>query len=170
MSTFKTSLIATCFVVSSFGIAHAGVGEKGHGHNPSHIGMPGKAAHVDRTIEVEMTDNAFSVNAIDVKAGETIRFKLVNKGDFAHEFSIGTAEMHHKHQKEMMKMMDAGMLDDTGMPMGMDHDDENTLALAPGKSGELIWKFTKSGRLEAACNLPGHYESGMFAKLAVLNK
>lgn len=170
MSTFKISLVAACFVLSGFGIAWAGAGEKGHGHNPSHVGKPGKASHIDRTIQVDMTDNTFSVNSIDVRAGETVRFKLVNKGEVAHEFSIGTNGMHRKHQKEMMNMMDAGMLDDTGMPMGMDHDDENTVILAPGKTGELIWTFTKSGELEAACNLPGHYESGMHAKLAVLKK
>ena len=31
------------------------------------------------------------------------------------------------------------------------------------KKGELIWKFSSNIELEAACNVPGHYEAGMIA-------
>jgi len=37
--------------------------------------------------------------------------------------------------------------------------------LEPGKSGEVIWKFTKPTKLEFACNVPGHYQSGMVGKI-----
>ena len=30
-----------------------------------------------------------------------------------------------------------------------------------------IWKFSKNTKLEAACNIPGHYESGMVAKVNI---
>jgi uncharacterized cupredoxin-like copper-binding protein len=157
-------LLSTAFMTGS---AFADAGHK-KGHDPVEIGQPGKATQVFRTIVVEMTDNAFSLNAINVKKGETVRFKLINKGGSWHEFSIGTGSMHAGHLNVLLKMMDAGHLDDNGLPTAKDHNDANTVTLAPGQSGELIWQFTKSGTLEAACNLPGHYESGMFARLAVL--
>jgi uncharacterized cupredoxin-like copper-binding protein len=31
----------------------------------------------------------------------------------------------------------------------------------PGKTKELTWTFTEATDLEFACNIPGHYESGM---------
>ncbi len=171
MSKFKYVTIACAFIVAPSGLVLAGGGgDHGHGHSPAAIGKPGMAGHVDRTIHVDMDDNSFSMDAIEVRMGETIRFKLVNRGDAAHEFSIGTGDMHAQHRKEMLKMMHDGKMDENGMPMAKDHDDENTLSLAPGDSGELIWTFTKAGKLEAACNLPGHYESGMHAKLAVLKQ
>ena len=80
--------------------------------------------------------------------------------------------MHKAHQKEMIMMMEHGMIeadrinhDRMKMDMGgghkMGHDDPNSVLLEPGKSAEVIWKFSKAGELEFACNLPGHYDSGM---------
>jgi uncharacterized cupredoxin-like copper-binding protein len=34
-------------------------------------------------------------------------------------------------------------------------------------NGELVWKFTKRGKFEFACLIPGHYEKGMFGKVVV---
>ena len=50
----------------------------------------------------------------------------------------------------------------------MAHSHANSLLLEPNKSGEIIWKFTNSIKLEAACNIPGHYESGMVSKFVGL--
>ena len=47
----------------------------------------------------------------------------------------------------------------------MAHSHSNSVLLSPGESGNLIWKFTNSVDLEAACNVPGHYEVGMIAKI-----
>ena len=35
------------------------------------------------------------------------------------------------------------------------------------KTGEIIWKFTKNLNLQMACNIPGHYESGMYGKIVL---
>jgi len=73
-------------------------------------------------------------------------------------------KMNMDHSK--MDMGDMGhakkgkdMPSKTGMPML--HDDPNSVLLAPGESKELAWKFTKTMKIEFACNVPGHYESGM---------
>ena len=47
----------------------------------------------------------------------------------------------------------------------MAHSHSNSVLLEPNKSGEITWKFNTEVTLEAACNVPGHYESGMFAKI-----
>ncbi|MDR6913635.1 putative cupredoxin-like copper-binding protein [Pseudomonas sp. 3296] len=143
------------------------------------FGQPAAAAQATRSVEVVMGDMSFTPKAIDIKAGETIRFVLVNKGQLLHEFNLGDAAMHAKHQQEMLQMQQSGMLTPTGMKemdhgsmAGMDHgmmkhDDPNSVLVEPGKTAELTWTFTKATSLEFACNIPGHYQAGMVGKLTV---
>ena len=49
----------------------------------------------------------------------------------------------------------------------MEHDDPNMVSLAAGKTGEVIWQFTKAGKIDFACLQPGHYEAGMKGLLNV---
>ena len=74
-------------------IAHAA---GGHGHDTS-IGKPGTPEKATRTIEISMINNEFQPKSITVKKRKTMRFVVVNKGEFVHEFNIGTAAMHAKH-------------------------------------------------------------------------
>lgn len=135
------------------------------------FGEVGKASDVSRTIDIEMTDNAFDHSSLDVKPGETIRFMLHNKGEAVHEFNIATSSMHEEHQGEMMKMMESGALEvdhinhDMMAAGGMMHSDPNSVLLEPGKSAELIWHFDEAENVEFACNIPGHYESGMHGSI-----
>ena len=143
------------------------------------FGQPAMAAKATRSIEVVMGDMSFTPKAIEIKAGETVRFVLVNKGQLLHEFNLGDAAMHAKHQQEMLQMQQSGMLTPTGMKemdhgsmAGMDHgsmkhDDPNSVLVEPGKTAELTWTFTKATSLEFACNIPGHYQAGMVGKLTV---
>jgi len=157
--------------------------EQGHGggHGGGHgnaAGEPGKASEVTRTLDIDMTDNRYSTEEIAVKAGETLRFVVRNKGELVHEFNIGTPAMHEGHQKEMMMMVDHGVLeadkinhDKMKMDMGggktMEHNDPNSALLEPGKSKEIVWKFSKTGTFEFACNVPGHYDAGMVGDVQV---
>ena len=43
----------------------------------------------------------------------------------------------------------------------MEHDDPNMVTVAPGKTGEIIWQFTKAGKVDFACLQSGHYDAGM---------
>jgi uncharacterized cupredoxin-like copper-binding protein len=61
--------------------------------------------------------------------------------------------------------MDHGAM--AGMGHAMQHDDPNSVLVAPGKTAELTWTFSKATRLEFACNIPGHYQAGMVGKLTV---
>ena len=147
------------------------------------FGQPAPAASATRTVEINMTDIAFAPTSLDVKAGETVRFVLVNKGQLLHEFNLGDAAMHAAHQKEMLQMQQSGMLTPTGMGRGgmdhssmghgsmdmpgMKHDDPNSVLVEPGKTAELTWTFSKTDNLEFACNVPGHYQAGMVGQLKV---
>jgi uncharacterized cupredoxin-like copper-binding protein len=149
---------------------------------PAHtydFGQPAAAAKATRSVEVVMGDMSFTPKNIEIKAGETVRFVLVNKGQLLHEFNLGDAVKHAKHQQEMLQMQQSGMLTPTGMKemdhgsmAGMDHgmmkhDDPNSVLVEPGKTAELTWTFTKATSLEFACNIPGHYQAGMVGKLTV---
>ena len=57
------------------------------------------------------------------------------------------------------------MADMSGMNMG--HNEPNRIRLAPGEDAEIIWTFANNGTFEAACLIPGHYESGMFREVSV---
>ncbi|EJN19426.1 putative copper-binding protein [Pseudomonas sp. GM78] len=142
------------------------------------FGQPAPAAKATRSVEVVMADMTFTPKAIEIKAGETVRFVLVNKGQLLHEFNLGDAAMHARHQQEMLQMQQNGMLTPTGMkPMdhagmagmghAMQHDDPNSVLIEPGKTAELTWTFNKASSLEFACNIPGHYQAGMVGKLTV---
>tara|TARA_R110000787_G_scaffold63679_11_gene144050 strand:- start:142786 stop:143331 length:546 start_codon:yes stop_codon:yes gene_type:complete len=149
----------------------------GVGHGPkTNIGTPGKASAATRTIEVKMHDNYFEPENISVKEGETVRFIVKNDGEFVHEFNIATGEMHKAHGPEMMMMMEQGVIQadkidwdaakkmQASMGHGV-HNDPNSVLLEPGKSGEIVWTFPENTKLEFACNVPGHYDSGMVGKI-----
>ena len=140
------------------------------------IGEKGKLSEVSRTIEIKMYDNYYEPKEIKIKKGETIKFIVHNYGELVHEFNIATKEMHIKHQPEMMKMVEneillADRIDKKKMKEmakkdhSMGHSHSNSVLLEPGQSAELIWKFSTDTNLEAACNVPGHYESGMVANI-----
>lgn len=170
----KSWLLAGCLLVLSAPVLASGA------HTYA-FGAAAPATKATRTVEVVLQDNSFSPKSLDVKAGETVRFVLVNKGQLLHEFNLGDAAMHASHQKEMLEMQASGMLTATGVKMGnmdhstmghgnmggMKHDDPNSVLVEPGKTAELTWTFSKAGALEFACNIPGHYQAGMVGKLTV---
>ena len=142
------------------------------------IGEKGKLSEVNRTIEIKMYDNYFEPSKIIVKKGETIKFIVNNYGELVHEFNIATKEMHIKHQPEMMKMVEnqillADKIDKKKMKEmakkdhSMAHSHSNSVLLEPSEIGEIIWKFSTNAILEAACNVPGHYEIGMVADIKI---
>ena len=140
------------------------------------IGEKGNPAEVVKVIEVKMYDNYYEPSEFIIKKNQTIKFIVYNYGDLVHEFNIATKEIHLKHQSEMMKMVEneillADRIDKKKMnelskkDQSMSHSHSNSVLIEPNESAEIIWKFNTEAELEAACNVPGHYESGMFAKI-----
>lgn len=157
----------------------AGMHAGGHGHGHGfEFGQPGDPAKATRTVAVTMGDNFFEPETLKVKAGETIRFVIENKGQLVHEFNLGTAAMHEAHRAEMQMMVDHGVLmpdrinrEMMKMDMGggktMEHNDPNSKLVEPGKKDEIVWTFTKAMSLQFSCNVPGHSEAGMVGDLKV---
>lgn len=142
------------------------------------IGTPGKTADAARMIEIVMRDNYYEPETLTLKPGETVRFVIKNAGEFVHEFSIATADMHVAHQPKMMMMMEHGVLEpervnweaakkmQASMGHGS-HDEPNSVLLEPGERGEIVWTFPDRVDLQFACNVPGHYDSGMQGEITL---
>ena len=128
------------------GMMH-GKTEGGHAQG---VGKPGDPKKVSRTIQVLMSDDMkFTPAKVEAKRGETIKFVLRNAGRIKHEMIIGSMEELKQHAELMRRMP------------GMEHEEPNQMTLDPGKSGELVWQFTKAGTVDFACLQPGHFEAGM---------
>lgn len=150
------------------------------GHGMAAAGEPGKAGAANRTINVTMYDNYYEPAAISVKAGETVKFVVTNKGELVHEFNIGTAMMLMDHAPEMQMMVDHGVIEadrinwdaakamQKSMGHGL-HEAANAVLLEPGKKGTVVWRFPKQATLEFGCTVPGHYEAGMVGEFNLTN-
>jgi uncharacterized cupredoxin-like copper-binding protein len=130
-------------------------------HDAEHFsaGQPGNPKKPARTVTVIMSDDdgtmRFSPDRLDVKKGEQVRFIIQNKGVLKHEFTLASVEDNNKHAALMQKYPD------------MEHDDPNAKSVDPGKTAEILWRFSKSGTFEFACLIPGHREAGMHGTVAV---
>ena len=43
----------------------------------------------------------------------------------------------------------------------------HSVLLEPKQKGDIIWKFDNAVNIEIACNVPGHYQVGMIAKINI---
>lgn len=119
-------------------------------------GVAGDAAKVVRTIDVSMGDDMrFKPGNVEVREGDTVRFRIRNTGAMLHEFVIGTKAENAKHAELMLKFP------------GMEHDEPYMAHVAPGKTGEIVWMFNKVGEFEFACLMAGHFQAGMVGTITV---
>ncbi len=119
-------------------------------------GIAGEAKDASRTISIRMSDDMrFSPNHIEVTLGETLRLRAENKGKVMHEIVIGTRAELEAHAEMMKKHPN------------MEHDEPYMAHVAPGRRGEIVWRFNREGDFEFACLLPGHFEAGMRGTLRV---
>ena len=174
------AVLAASLPLSAFSIPAFAAGEHSGGHGAGPHGAPGNLGEVSRTIKIVMHDNYYEPESIQVEEGQTVRFEVTNAGEFVHEFNIATAEMHKAHAPEMMMMMEHGVIEadrinleaakqmQATMGHGM-HEEGNSVLLEPGKTGEIIWKFPEHATIEFACNVPGHYDSGMVGKIKLVH-
>ena len=142
------------------------------------IGSKGKETDVTRVIKVVMYDNYYEPSSFQIKEGETVKFEVENAGMLVHEFNIANKMMHMKHQPEMVKMSENGiflafsidkekMKKMAKMDKSMGHSHSNSVLLEPKQKGDIIWKFDNAVNIEVACNVPGHYQAGMIAKVNI---
>jgi len=154
-------LVALGVALSPHALAH---GEKAHAApkydyaraEPTAFGIAADPAQATRTIRVDMSDAMRFVPAdVTVRQGQVVRFVVANKGQVLHEMVLGTREELEKHAELMKKFP------------GMEHDEPHMVHVKPGSSGEIGWRFTRTGTFHFACLIPGHYEAGMIGKVKV---
>ena len=149
-----------------------------YGDENMKIGSKGNLSEVTHIIKVIMYDNYYEPSSFQIKAGETIKFEVENAGKLVHEFNIANKMMHMKHQPEMIRMVEneillADSIDKekmkkmAKMDKAMAHSHSNSVLLEPKQKGEIIWKFDNAVNIEVACNVPGHYQVGMIAKVDI---
>jgi uncharacterized cupredoxin-like copper-binding protein len=155
-------LFAMAMLVAS--LAHAHEGKKHDKKAPAKMeqkawGIVGIGKPATRTIAISMTDTMrFAPDAVNVKLGETIRFTVKNDGKMLHEMVIGTKKELDAHAALMLKFP------------GMEHDEPYMVHVDPGKSGEIIWTFNRTGSFDFACLIAGHYQAGMKGTILVAAK
>jgi uncharacterized cupredoxin-like copper-binding protein len=161
-SILAAAIVAAFALPSASALAHgSGHTDKKHDSAPQHIeetafGRAGDPKKVVRTVNVDMNDTMrFSPASITVHEGETIRFRVKNSGKVLHEIVLGTMDELKAHAEMMRKHPT------------MEHDEPHMAHVEPGKRGELVWQFTKSGTFYFACLIPGHFEAGMVGTLVV---
>jgi len=126
------------------------VGGCGGGGHESH------SSAANRVVNVAMRDIAFDPAAVEVKAGETVRFVFHNEGQIRHDAFIGDEAAQAEHEKEMQE---AGSDGKDG------HDGGHGITVDPGDIGSLTHTFKAGDVLVIGCHEVGHYAAGM--KIAV---
>jgi uncharacterized cupredoxin-like copper-binding protein len=161
MNITPLSIALVALVLNSTAFAH---GEKTHARKEKHaisteehaFGREGDPKKATRTINVDMSDAMrFSPQTIEVKRGEIVRFRVKNSGKTMHEMVLGTMAELKEHAELMRKHP------------GMEHDAPHMAHVAPGKTENIVWQFTKAGEFYYGCLIPGHFEAGMVGKVIV---
>lgn len=155
-TTLTAILLATTLAIAPISIFAAGDHDHSHGEKmkfdpvENEFGMYKPKMHVSRTIKISMSDQMrFTPDVIRVKKGEVIKFVHSNKGQIMHEFVLGTTDSLVEHAAMMKKFP------------GMEHSEPYMTHVAPGKKGEIIWKFSEAGEFGFGCLIPGHFDAGM---------
>ena len=159
MTKLASLKLASLALALSASAALAGPGAAGHHDGEVAYGKPGDPKKPARLVQVSMGEKDgkmhFIPNRIEIRRGEQVKFQLRNNGEMDHELVLATLEENLKHAIEMQKNPD------------MEHDDPNAKRLAPKKTGEIVWAFTKAGQFDFSCLIPGHREAGMAGMIIV---
>ncbi|MCD6006736.1 copper-binding protein [Halomonas sp. IOP_6] len=163
-----TLLTTSLFALSLSLITGAALAAPGHGGGGNNL----TEADVDRTISLEAGDMWFDPEELELAAGEVVKFEITNTGNLEHEFVIGSKEAQEEHRQMMLNMANGGGHDMSNMSHGGGHDmasmDMAGATIAPGETGTLLWSVPDNvNELEYACNIPGHYESGMYGNFSL---
>ena len=120
------------------------------------FGRASDPRNAKRTIRIDMSDTMrFSPAELEVRKNDSVRFIVRNSGKQMHEMVLGTMKELKEHAALMRKHP------------GMEHDEPWMAHVAPGKTSELGWRFTKPGTYYYGCLIPGHFEAGMIGKVIV---
>ena len=107
----------------------------------------------ERTVELTVHHSKFSVEELQVRPGETVRFVLRNTDPIPHELIVGDQSVQDIHE------------------LGTEaHHAERPgeVSVAPGSTAVTTYRFGKAGgTLLFGCHLPGHWAYGMRGTITV---
>jgi uncharacterized cupredoxin-like copper-binding protein len=109
---------------------------------------PGEA-----TVEIDVTNSAFSPDRLTVVAGTRVRFVLVNGDPINHELIVGPPEVHARHAS-------GHEAQHPSIP--------GEVSVGPNRTAMTTYRFDTPGTVEFACHMPGHYEYGMHGVVDVV--
>jgi uncharacterized cupredoxin-like copper-binding protein len=98
------------------------------------------------TVEVPIHYSKFAFDTLKVRPGTTVRFVVDNHDPIGHEFVVGDAAVHRRHEQGN---------EQAHPPV------PGEVSVAPLDRGVTFFKFDEAGRYEFACHLPGHLAYGM---------
>ena len=108
----------------------------------------GRAAPTIPEVRVAAREFKFVPNKITLKAGQSVKFILVNKGTVDHDL----------HSEALPLVVPAAM----GEMAGMEHD-----TLRPGKIAVVTFTPKKKGTFAFWCTAPGHQDAGMKGTIVI---
>ncbi len=157
---WQSALVALAAFFSHGALGHGEPARDSKSRAPSAeekvFGRAGEPHAASRTINVEMSDKMrFSPSTLHIREGETVRFLVKNAGKLMHEMVIGTREELKAHAELMRKHP------------GMEHDAPYMAHVGAGRTGTLVWQFTRPGEFFYGCLVPGHFEAGMMGRIVV---
>ena len=117
-----------------------------------------------RTIQIEMSDLAFSPSSITLRVGEKVTLTFKNVGTFEHEFMAGKDPViGHGYEKDLIF---AAQPQANGQH-GMDHSGAGVRVQPKGTASLTIIVPADWSEVEFGCFAPAHYEIGMRGKLVI---
>jgi uncharacterized cupredoxin-like copper-binding protein len=98
------------------------------------------------TVDVGIRHSHFSFSILRVQPGTLVEFHVHNDDPIAHEFIVGDARVHLRHErgKEAAHPPVPGEVSVSALDVGA-----------------TFYRFDSPGRYEFACHLPGHLAYGM---------
>jgi uncharacterized cupredoxin-like copper-binding protein len=106
----------------------------------------------ERTVELTVHHSKFSLEELQVRPGETIRFVLRNTDPIPHELIVGDESVQAVHEAGT----EAHHADRPG-----------EVSVAPGATAVTTYRFGSAGRLLFGCHLPGHWAYGMKGTITI---
>jgi uncharacterized cupredoxin-like copper-binding protein len=98
------------------------------------------------TVNVDIRYSKFSLSTLKVHTGTTVRFLVHNNDPIAHEFIVGDASVHARHERGTHP---------AHPPV------PGEVSVSAGRLGETFYRFDQPGKYLFACHLPGHFAYGM---------
>ena len=139
--------------MSDVGMSDVGMSDVGM----SDVGMSAEGAKPNKVVYVILSDDIKITfkQEVKIEPNDVVQFVVMNAGKIDHEFKIGSENEQFDHRKMMKNMSHSH------------HDSENSITVTPGKEKQIIWHFHGENKVEFACNIVGHAESGMVKKITL---